>query len=123
MMTPYEYFDLAQNGQANSISLLNFGFTVICGYLLVAYAVGSKLTTFQVVAITFIYTATLFFNLGAQLSSLTDAIEFRKLADELLVEQTFRNYPNAVPIIMLIRCSIYFVSVWFMWNVRHPRTK
>ena len=45
-MTPYEYFDLAQSGQAISISLLNFGFTVICGYLLVAYAVGSKLTTF-----------------------------------------------------------------------------
>ena len=123
MMTPYEYFDLAQSGQANSISLLNFGFTVICGYLLVAYAVGSKLTTFQVVAITFIYTVTLFFNLGAQLSSFTDAIVFRKLADEILVEQTFRNYPNAVPIIVFIRCTIYFVSVWFMWNVRHPKTK
>ena len=122
-MTPYEYFDLAQSGQANSISLLNFGFTVICGYLLVAYAVGSKLTTFQVVAITFIYTVTLFFNLGAQLSSFTDAIEFRKLAAEILVEQTFRNYPNAVLIIVFLRCSIYFVSVWFMWNVRHPKTK
>ena len=122
-MTPYEYFDLAQSGQANSISLLNFGFTVICGYLLVAYAVGSKLTTFQVAAITFIYTVTLFFNLGAQLSSLTDAIEFRKLADEILVEQTFRNYPNVVLVIVFLRCSIYFVSVWFMWNVRHPKTK
>lgn len=122
-MTPYEYLDLAQSGQANSISLLGFGFTIVCGYLLVAYTVGLKLTTLQVVAITFIYTTTIFFNLGAQLSNLTEANEFKKLADEMLVEQTFRSYPNAVLIIMFIRCSIYFVSLWFMWDVRHPKTE
>ena len=51
-MTPYEYFDLSLNGLANNVPLLNSGFTVFCGCLLVAYAVGSKLTTFQVVSST-----------------------------------------------------------------------
>ena len=122
-MTAYEYLDLAQSGLANSISLLTFGFSVLCGYLLVAFLLGSKLTTFQVVAITVIYTVTVFFNLAAQLLSMMEIAEFQRLAVEIQAEQTIRYYPNALFGVIFIRCAMYFASLWFMWSIRHPKSE
>ena len=62
-MSPYEYVDLAQGSVANAISMLSFGFAMLCGYLFVAYTIGAKLKQSQVIAITSIYALSYIFNM------------------------------------------------------------
>ena len=65
-MSPYEYLDLAQGSAANALSMVTFGFTILCGYLFVAYTIGEKLKRSQVIAITAIYAASYIYNMIAQ---------------------------------------------------------
>jgi hypothetical protein len=120
-MTAYEYLDLANSATANNISLLTFGFTVITAYLLVAYFIGSKLTTIQVVAITVLYTIALLINITAQIDALSDAMEYKRLASEIAADVEFRLRPNAHYFIIAVRSLTYVISLWFMWNMRHPK--
>jgi hypothetical protein len=120
-VTAYEYLDLALGNYENSTALITFGFTILGAYLLAVYIIGPKLTTPQVAALTFIYTLGFFFNSAAQLSFIFEAMEFRSMADALLPEQSIRHFPLAPYFVIFIRLSIYVVSVWFMWDIRHPK--
>jgi hypothetical protein len=122
-MTAYEYLDLALNTQANGISLLSFGFGLLSAYLIVAYVVGSKLTVPQVIAITLIYSVATFFNLAAHVAAVVEASDLRLLANDLNSELNLRLFPRIAYIIIFIRIAIYLISIWFMWNIRHPKTE
>jgi hypothetical protein len=122
-MTAYEYLDLANGALANNISLLTFGFTIISAYLLVAYFIGSKLTTVQVVAITVVYTIAFSMNLIGQIDAFIDAIEYKRLAKEISADVELRIRPRAQYFVLAIRSLVYVISLWFMWSVRHPKTE
>lgn len=122
-MTAYEYLDLALSSQANSISLLSFGFALLSAYLIVAYVVGSKLTLIQVLAITLIYTFAVFFNLAAQVVAIIESTNYRLVANGMTDEINLRHFPNVAYLIIFIRVTIYLISLWFMWDVRRPKTE
>jgi hypothetical protein len=121
-MTAYEYLDLASSTQANGISLLSFGFAIVSAYLITAYVVGSRLTLAQVAAITLIYSVAVFFNVAAQVTATVEALDFRLQADALNPGLNLRHYPRVAYIIIFIRLTIYFISLWFMWDVRHRKS-
>jgi hypothetical protein len=89
-------------------------------YLLVAYIIGPKLSTIQVFAITVLYTLALFVNVGGQLDSMKETMEYKRLASELAVHMEVRYFPNIQFVIIAIRALIYIISLWFMWSMRHP---
>jgi hypothetical protein len=120
-MTAYEYLDLALSSQANAISLLSFGFAILCAYLIVAYVAGAKLTLNQVLAITFIYTVAVFFNLSAQIVAVIEASNYRQIANGMIDEINLRHWSRVAYLIIFIRLAIYSISLWFMWDIRHPK--
>lgn len=123
-MTAYEYLDLAHSGMANASAALTFGFTVLCAYLIVAYVVGSKLTTSQVIALTAIYTVSYLLNAGAHWGAMAEALEFLRLAKELSPNLNVASSTVSTAALytaIFIRFSIFVISLWFMWDVRHPK--
>ncbi|NOR21039.1 MAG: hypothetical protein GQ538_13235 [Xanthomonadales bacterium] len=128
-MTAYEYLDLAQGSNANALATVSFGFAILCGYLIVAYAAGSKLSRPQVTALTAIYTISFLFNLAGHLAAMSGGIEFTLLGSQMTPELNgrFAAFTTVAPkmpaIMVIIRVSVFIVSLWFMWDVRHPKTK
>ena len=121
-MSPYEYMDLSQGSAANALSMLTFGFTMLCGYLFVAYAIGDKLKSGQVIAITSIYAISYIFNMIVHVRAVSSAVEFSRLADQLSIEAASSLNFAAVITAVSIRASIFLVSLWFMWDVRHQKS-
>jgi len=122
-MTAYEYLDLANSGIANTTATLMIGFTMLSAYLVVAYVVGSKLKTFQVIALTGIYTISALFNTVAHWAGMREALELKRLAKELSPDLDIAYSAEAPYIALIIRLSIFVISLWFMWDIRHPKSE
>ena len=114
-MTAYEYLDLAQGSNANSLAMVSFGFAILCGYLIVAYAVGSKLSRPQVTALTAIYTISFLFNLVSHWGAMLAGIEYTLLGSQMTPELSgrFAAFATVAPkmpaIMLIIRVSIFIV--------------
>ena len=122
-MSPYEYMDLAQGSMANALTLLTFGFTILCGYLFLAYTIGEKLKQSQVIAITSISAVSYIFNLLGHLRAVSNAGDFQRLAGQISTETASSYNTSVIFMILIIRVSIFLVSLWFMWDVRHPKAE
>ena len=122
-MTPYEYMDLAQGSAANALSMITFGFSILCAYIFVAYTIGEKLKNSQVIAITAIYGISYLFNMILQLRAVSFTVEFAKMAGQISTELAPTLNYSAILAVLTIRISIFFVSLWFMWDIRHPRAE
>jgi hypothetical protein len=120
-MTPYEYMDLSLGSGAAAMTMVTFGFTIMSGYLLVAYTIGAKLARRQVYAITFIYTISMINNIASHLSNVVGAIEYGKLAGEISAEAAQVWTIGTVSTVLVVRVSIFIVSLWFMWDVRRNK--
>jgi hypothetical protein len=134
MMTEYEIADLAVATQAIYwqqaevalgsmelvISVLERFMTLLSGFLLVAYFLGSKLTRVQVGILTALY----LFWLSRMVATLDILVvsgnatlgEMRKIAPELV-----RDTPPILPLYALL-FLLAAGSLYFMWTVRHPKT-
>ena len=122
-MSPYEYLDLAQGSAANALSMVTFGFTILCGYLFVAYTIGEKLKRSQVIAITAIYAASYIYNMILHLLAVSNTVDFARMAGQISLETAPLLSQGAVLTMLTIRASIFLVSLWFMWDIRHPKTE
>jgi hypothetical protein len=134
MITEYEIADLAVSTQAIYwqqaevalgsmelvISVLERFMTLLSGFLLVAYFLGSKLTPVQ----TGILTALYLFWMSRMVATLdilvvsanTTLGEMRNIAPELVTDT-----PPVLPLFGLM-FLLTAGSLYFMWTVRHPNT-
>lgn len=112
-------------GQAEliTVSVATF-FTILFGYLIVAYLVARDLTRLQVFILNFIYLLIMLVIFFASANAHTVGI-FRYA--ELLELQ-----PETVPVpfwtiefqvfTLCVLAVAVAASLWFMWSVRHPRS-
>jgi len=119
-MTPYEYFDLAQGSVSNVIALLSLGIAILSGYVVVAYLVGAKLTSTQVVMLNLNYTIWWLFLLASTGNSIANGLTWGKAASTLGEPVVF--VPQAMYLHYCIGMMLLITSLWFMWSVRHTKT-
>ena len=80
-------------------------------------------------ALTAIYTISFSFNLVAHWGAMLAGIEYTLLGSQMTPELSgrFAAFATVAPkmpaTMLIIRISIFIVSLWFMWNVRHPKTE
>jgi hypothetical protein len=91
---------------------MNF-FTLLSAYLIVAYIAGSKLTAFQVWAISILYSV---FSLGPIAGFYVGVLDMKLIEYGNPVLQT--EFPMLVPVIMGLAWAI---SIYFMYNVRKTK--
>jgi uncharacterized membrane protein len=115
-MTEYELSDAIGTTIGNMLSLAQFSFTLVTGYLVLAYFIGKNLTLFQVSFINLLfglmYTALCMLSFGG-VNHLASLVEQTNRGPSTLGAGAFLAV--AISILAILGC--YF----FMWQVRHPK--
>jgi len=117
-VSEYELLDLGLNLWGNAISILAIDITVLSGYLAVAYIVGSKLKTNQLVVINFLYIGISIFLLLAGLVFVINAAENDQLAFQMTTQRTVSPVSYIAYVITGFFAIAHIASLWFMWNIR-----
>jgi hypothetical protein len=138
-MTEYELADLALSTQEGirqqvglvqeqaslAIASLAVYFSLIFGYLLVAYFVGANLTRAQNVILTLLYIASMILNrsgmLSIQLGGKDLIIDWMELSPD--ARPVFLFSDAGVVIVLTVVAASIAASLYFMWRVRHPKTE
>ena len=123
-MTEYEILDLVGGESAQSATQFTLYLSVLFAYLVTAYFVGDKLTRLQALLLSGLY---VFVNLAQAWGMTLTMIrvgELMKRKAELSPltewEKGYVGYGNIWAIAMVIGV---LASLYFMWNVRHPKAK
>ena len=104
----------------NAATMYAIFLTILSGYLIVAYAVGAKLTSLQVTIVNILYIVTALTTLAALGSFNQAAMEFSLIAAE--VRGTEVSLASYFPSHFLVGIDVLLVlgSLKFMWDVRPP---
>jgi hypothetical protein len=136
-MTEYEIADLALStqegirqqvglvqGQASiALASLSVYFSLIFGYLLVAYFVGANLTPAQNVILTLLYLSTIILNRSAFLAIQLGGAILNKGLMELNPDarQIFLYTDSGIVVTIVVSAALMGATLYFMWSIRHPR--
>ena len=118
----YNSLVLAQDQAQNIGAML---MTVLTGYLVITFFVGAKLTTFQVsfvnvvFLLSYISTWQTLIEYIATVEYFRDALE--ALGSELPLAGTALSAAPAYSI--AVACLLTIGALYFMWSIRHPKTK
>jgi hypothetical protein len=116
---------LVQDMMSLALSSLSVYFSLIFGYLLVAYFVGANLTRAQNVILTLLYIASMILNrsgmLSIQLGGKDLIIDLMELSPDARLVFIFSD--AGVVIVLTVVAASIAASLYFMWRVRHPKTE
>ena len=127
-MTGAEWFEAYAIASNNGLTALAILLTMVSGYMGIAFLVGEKLSTTQVALANTVYilgaTSVLLSNYGSVLDSATARAEAAQLVSEL---KPIANISASSEVMSLavagINALFIIISLIFMWQVRHPKTK
>lgn len=122
-MTEYELLDLMFSAVNGATSVLAIIFTVISGYLIVAWLIGEKLTRAQVTVVNLLFLCTAPMMVWAWLGRFLAALEFQNRLLELNPQTAERVSMYLIIGFPIILSFLILGSLKFMWDVRHPKTK
>ena len=119
-MDAYNSLMLANN-QAESVGEILL--TVLTGYLLIAFFMGEKLTTFQVCFVNVVFILAYISTWASLIEYLGTATYFREILVSLQSDLPMaRITPNATPVFNILVASLLTIgALYFMWAVRHPK--
>ena len=123
-MTEVDAVELASTCAANSFTAFSIYISFTFGFLVMAFFVGSKLTRFQALVATGLYLIAA----GAMALSTTIWLHAFFLAKDsnttfLDTISLLGNGQEWIPGISILLFLGVFISLYFMWDVRHPKTK
>jgi len=117
-MSAYQHWDLAMSLWGLSFSILSLMITILSGYLVVAYMIGSKLKSTQVAIINFIYIGVSVFFLLSLLESNLGAIQAQQLAYEMSLKKNPPPETYAAFFVFGFFVIAHLATLWFMWTFR-----
>lgn len=121
-MDAYNALMLANN-QAESVGEILL--TVLTGYLLIAFFMGRKLTTFQVCFVNMVFLLTYTSTWATLIEYLSTGSYFREILVSLQSDLPMsRMTPNSTPVFNIALAFLLTTgAVYFMWSVRHSKTE
>ena len=98
---------------------------MLSAYLVVAYAKGRELTTYQVSFVNFIFVLFMLLGIQAQLAQMTMAYTYSDALNQARGGASpFEETKEIVRVVFIgIRVVISVGALIFMWQVRHPKTE
>jgi hypothetical protein len=138
-MTEYEIADLALSTQeviqqqaglvletaGLALTSLSVYFTLIFGYLIVAYFIGANLTRAQNAILTLLYLSIVILNrvafLGIQQAGKALHLDLKELRPDATPASLFTD--SGIVISTVVFAASIAASLYFMWRVRHPKTE
>ena len=124
-MTEYELIDAMHSTMGSMMTSQGLFLSALFAYLVAAYTVGTKLTQFQAafISVTFIV-----FALGGSSAMAAMSIEVSYLqsaiGDIRGSHSVSGSFPKVVgTMLVLVRPLVTIGALYFMWQVRHPKTE
>ncbi len=124
-MTELEAVEAANAVYANAQTSFTIFFTVVSAYLAVALLVGKSLTRFQVGVVTTLFLVIAGTALAAFAAFMEVALHYTSI--ELQMRDSADRITRIVArssvwsIATVADFCLVLVSLWFMWDVRHPK--
>ena len=124
-MTEYEMTDVATAVISNILASQALFLTVLFAYLLAAYAVGKRLTTFQAGFVSFVFLLVSLSSTNGAYSFAQDALYLGHRISELRGQApaSLSAAPSTLIAILGGRVVVTLGAIYFMWQVRHPKTE
>lgn len=125
-MTEYELLDLIAGSINSMYDSVVLYLSIISGYLLVAYLVGAKLTQAQTLIISVLFVAGAAMQCWGlvtyQLAN-EEYLAAKELISPLTEYQRGLATHGGGRIIATVMAAGIFASLFFMWQVRHPKAE
>ena len=128
-MNEYQLVDAMASLQSNLIQGQSVTITMLSAYMVVAYAVGAKLTSFQCVFVSLMFLVFGLFAALGQISNLNEMYYYGSQLGELRKEgYSGADGDSAAEelarwVFVIIRVLLFGGALYFMWSVRHPKTE
>jgi hypothetical protein len=122
-MTEFEAFEALRIEAAFALSVGEQSITLLSGYLLIAFFIGSKLTFFQASFVNVVFSM---MYLSSSLAIIQSMPVLNHLAERLNAtgSEIPLNASGANPAISITITSLmYLGAMYFMWSVRHPKVE
>jgi hypothetical protein len=126
-MVATDWIEMAQAANSNEIGYASLLITIMSGYLVVAYLVGTKLSRAQVTTVNALYVVSSISMIAGLWQNNYDNMLARHHAYTYIPDM---SGAVSASLILMIPTSIAFVysgliiaSLFFMWSIRHPRTE
>ena len=121
-MTPYEIADLSQTSFSNAMSCYALIISLVSGYLIITYLVGSKLTRFQITLLTSIF----LFAMGFLTWSMAAYAYWGNFyaaqgISEAALANLFRTTDWTVGAVVMLNLITITMCLLFMWNIRSSK--
>jgi len=123
-MTEYELTDVVMSRFGLMTDQASLYFALVSGYLIVAWVVGARLSTIQVSVINGLFVVWIVSITQGYVSAASAVVELEKAISQIAsaspdsIDTYSGTYAFAVVQILGLVASLFF-----MWNVRHPKTE
>jgi small-conductance mechanosensitive channel len=115
-----EAFELLRMEATYTLSLGELSITILTGYLLIAFFIGARLTRFQVIFATAVYSV-MYLSTAVSLSQSQAVLVY--------LTNSMQGSGSEIPVVSsanpslsyLVTGLLYLGSIYFMWSVRHPK--
>ena len=122
-MTEYEAVELGQIYFANFISTNVLFISLITGYLVIAYVVGSTLKLSQVSIINGIFLVVVAWSTWAGFAYVMGGAYYAAVGGSMNPERVIYAGPMIGYVTVAVYVFVTLACLKFMWDVRHPKTE
>ena len=124
-MDTADWFDLMTAAMGNTANLYAVFWTVVSGYLIVGYVVGSKLSRSQIVLVNFLFIVSSSITSFAAVTACRNGLlAYRKGASS--IEEMTALSAGSATVFLVIMMLVNFIAIVaclkFMWDIRHPKS-
>lgn len=125
-MTESDWVEMYGMAFSTGVANLAVLITLMSGYLVVAYLVGKRLTRTQILVTNALYLMSAFTIVSGSFSVSLDMQIARKEMALLIPQLGLLNYAEVniyfwPSIVVIINSCLIVASLFFMWQVRHPK--
>ena len=124
-MSEYELYEVVIGFTGNLEQSMAVLISLLSAYLVLAYAVGHKLTKFQVLFISACFTVAYIGVLQAQVFYLDETLQLAGRLEAIREQTSIAEGTGEVSMVIFIAIRTLFLlgALYFMWNVRHTNTE
>jgi hypothetical protein len=123
-MEPSDWLEFAQGAMSNAAAFFAIFWTLVSGYLFIAYSIGEKLLKAHVIFINLLFLVSTSMSTLASLVASTNGLLAIRQAETTIGEVTAlsANQANTVLIISaVVNLAVVLGCLKFMWDMRHPK--
>ena len=124
-MSEYELYEIVVGFTGNLEQSMAVLISLLSAYLVLAYAIGTKLTRFQVLFISICFTAVYIGVLQAQTYYLDETLQLSERLESIREHRSIAEGTGELSMVIFITVRVLFLlgALYFMWNVRRTKTE